>query len=127
MKNKRLIMERKVRLGPEEVVEFQEELRRRNWARMGAYPNPVNIAVLKEFYVRGRWFFLMLLLSIPSWELMKEMNLVSFQDPLEEDTVWKIFEDFVFSWRHHCEKHGTTSIAYQEDLSKFLGKSLGDF
>jgi len=36
MENKRLIVERKVRLDPGEVVQFQAELRIRNWRRMGA-------------------------------------------------------------------------------------------
>ncbi|KOM43297.1 hypothetical protein LR48_Vigan05g090100 [Vigna angularis] len=56
VQNKRLLMERKVRLIPTMAPEFGRELERRQWDNLASYPSPTNIAVVKDFYTNARTF-----------------------------------------------------------------------
>nr|KYP76694.1 hypothetical protein KK1_020946 [Cajanus cajan] len=49
----KFIWERRVELEDNEVPEFQAELHRRQWDKLGSYPLPANIAVVKEFYANA--------------------------------------------------------------------------
>nr|KYP38653.1 hypothetical protein KK1_040084 [Cajanus cajan] len=46
-------MERRVSLKPEEASEFVAEYTRRRWERLGSYPEPANIAIVREFYANA--------------------------------------------------------------------------
>nr|KYP71556.1 hypothetical protein KK1_010820 [Cajanus cajan] len=53
MERRKLLMERKVSLKPEEASDFVAEYTKRKWERLGSYPEPVNIAIIWEFYVNA--------------------------------------------------------------------------
>ncbi|KOM55903.1 hypothetical protein LR48_Vigan10g179500 [Vigna angularis] len=54
VQDRRLLMERKVRLIPEFTPQFGEQLENRNYGRLATYPTPTNIVVVKEFYLNTR-------------------------------------------------------------------------
>ncbi|KOM40857.1 hypothetical protein LR48_Vigan04g105500 [Vigna angularis] len=56
VQDRRLLMERKVGCIPSLAPQFGEELERREWENVAAYPTPANIAVVKEFYTNARPF-----------------------------------------------------------------------
>ncbi|KOM26976.1 hypothetical protein LR48_Vigan347s003000 [Vigna angularis] len=56
VQDQRLLMERKVRWIPSLAPQFGEEVERREWEKLAAYPKPTNIAVVKEFYTNARPF-----------------------------------------------------------------------
>nr|KYP44813.1 hypothetical protein KK1_033674 [Cajanus cajan] len=47
------ILERRVELDDDEAQAFQTELHRRRWDKLGSYPLPANIAVVKDFYANA--------------------------------------------------------------------------
>nr|KYP38117.1 hypothetical protein KK1_040659 [Cajanus cajan] len=47
------ILERRVELDDDEAQEFQTELHKHRWDKLGSYPLPANIAVVKEFYANA--------------------------------------------------------------------------
>nr|KYP37184.1 hypothetical protein KK1_041647 [Cajanus cajan] len=51
--SRKFILERRVELEDNEAPEFQAELHRRRWDKLGSYPLPANIAVVKEFYTNA--------------------------------------------------------------------------
>nr|KYP53548.1 hypothetical protein KK1_024441 [Cajanus cajan] len=53
MERRKLLMERKVSLKPEEASDFVAEYTRRRWERLGSYPEPANIAIVREFYANA--------------------------------------------------------------------------
>nr|KYP33044.1 hypothetical protein KK1_046143 [Cajanus cajan] len=50
---RKFILERRVELEENEAPKFQNELHRRRWDKLGSYPLPANIAVVKEFYANA--------------------------------------------------------------------------
>ncbi|WVY90869.1 hypothetical protein V8G54_036383 [Vigna mungo] len=56
VQSRRLLMERTVTLKLEEVPDLLEESSRRKWNNLGSYPEPTNIAIVKEFYTNARKF-----------------------------------------------------------------------
>nr|KYP47710.1 hypothetical protein KK1_030661 [Cajanus cajan] len=50
---RKFILERRVELEPNEAPEFQAELRKRRWDKLGSYPLLANITVVKEFYTNA--------------------------------------------------------------------------
>ncbi|QCD78788.1 hypothetical protein DEO72_LG1g2424 [Vigna unguiculata] len=48
------VAERKVILKPGEVNEFQLELIRRGWERLGSYPSTFSVTLVKEFYANAK-------------------------------------------------------------------------
>ncbi|KOM49558.1 hypothetical protein LR48_Vigan08g038500 [Vigna angularis] len=56
VQDRRLLMERKVRWILSLAPHFGEEIERRKWENVAAYPKPANIAVVKEFYTNARAF-----------------------------------------------------------------------
>ncbi|QCE00631.1 hypothetical protein DEO72_LG7g1921 [Vigna unguiculata] len=51
---RKLVAERKVILKPGEVNEFQLELIRRGWERLGSYPSTFSVTLVKEFYSNAK-------------------------------------------------------------------------
>ncbi|QCD84055.1 hypothetical protein DEO72_LG2g4405 [Vigna unguiculata] len=51
---RKLVAERKVILKPGEVNEFQLELMRRGWERLGSYPSTYSVTLVKEFYANAK-------------------------------------------------------------------------
>ena len=51
---RKLVAERKVILKPGEVNEFQLELIRRGWERLGSYPSTFSVTLVKEFYANAK-------------------------------------------------------------------------
>ncbi|QCE10573.1 hypothetical protein DEO72_LG10g1803 [Vigna unguiculata] len=51
---RKLVAKRKVILKPEEVNEFQLELIRRGWERLGSYPSTFSVTLVKEFYANAK-------------------------------------------------------------------------
>ncbi|QCD87648.1 hypothetical protein DEO72_LG3g2187 [Vigna unguiculata] len=51
---RKLVVERKVILKPREVNEFQLELIRRGWERLGSYPSTFSVTLVKEFYANAK-------------------------------------------------------------------------
>ena len=51
---RKVVAERKVILKPEEVNEFQLELIRRGWERLGSYPSTFSVTLVKEFYANAK-------------------------------------------------------------------------
>ncbi|KOM43970.1 hypothetical protein LR48_Vigan05g157500 [Vigna angularis] len=56
VQDRRLLMERKVGWIPSLAPQFGEEIERRGWENVAAYPKPSNIANVKEFYTNARPF-----------------------------------------------------------------------
>ncbi|KOM55773.1 hypothetical protein LR48_Vigan10g166500 [Vigna angularis] len=56
VQDRRLLMERKVGWIPSFAPQFGEEVERRGWEKLVAYPKLANIAVVKEFYTNARPF-----------------------------------------------------------------------
>ncbi|KOM43503.1 hypothetical protein LR48_Vigan05g110700 [Vigna angularis] len=54
LQDRRLLIERKAGLIPDFAPQFGEQLENRNLGRLGTYPAPANIAVVKEFYTNAR-------------------------------------------------------------------------
>nr|KYP33047.1 hypothetical protein KK1_046146 [Cajanus cajan] len=52
-RSRKFILERRVELEENEAPKFQNELHRRRWDKLGSYPLPANIAVVKEFYANA--------------------------------------------------------------------------
>ncbi|QCD90293.1 hypothetical protein DEO72_LG4g1248 [Vigna unguiculata] len=51
---RKLVAERKVIFKPGEVNEFQLELIRRGWERLGSYPSTFSVTLVKEFYTNAK-------------------------------------------------------------------------
>jgi len=51
---RKVVAERKVILKPDEVNEFQLELIRRGWERLGSYPVTFSITLVKEFFANAK-------------------------------------------------------------------------
>ncbi|QCD80695.1 hypothetical protein DEO72_LG2g1017 [Vigna unguiculata] len=51
---RKLVAERKVILKPGEVNEFQLELIRHDWERLGSYPSTFSVTLVKEFYANAK-------------------------------------------------------------------------
>ncbi|KOM43566.1 hypothetical protein LR48_Vigan05g117100 [Vigna angularis] len=56
VQDRRLLMERKVGCIPSLAPQFVEEVERREWEKLAAYPKLANIEVVKEFYANARTF-----------------------------------------------------------------------
>jgi len=53
---RKFVAERKVILKPGEVNEFQLELIRRGWERLGSYPSTFSVTLVKEYYANAKVF-----------------------------------------------------------------------
>ncbi|QCE06191.1 hypothetical protein DEO72_LG9g1202 [Vigna unguiculata] len=51
---RKFVAKRKVILKPGEVNEFQLELIRRGWERLGSYPSTLSVTLVKEFYANAK-------------------------------------------------------------------------
>lgn len=56
VKNRKLLMERKVTLLSHEIPDFQNEIMERHWDNLATYPAPANIELVREFYANARIF-----------------------------------------------------------------------
>lgn len=54
VQNRGLLMERKIGLIPLMTPQFERELIRTQWENLAAYPEPANIAVVREFCTNAR-------------------------------------------------------------------------
>ncbi|KOM52328.1 hypothetical protein LR48_Vigan09g098700 [Vigna angularis] len=53
---RKLLMERKVVVMPNDIPRFTNTIRRRNWSALTTYPAPANVEVVKEFYTNAKIF-----------------------------------------------------------------------
>ncbi|KOM42976.1 hypothetical protein LR48_Vigan05g058000 [Vigna angularis] len=56
VQNRKLLMERKVTLLPQDVPDFSNEIIERQWSHLTTYPEPANIAIVQEFYANAKSF-----------------------------------------------------------------------
>ncbi|KAG2401957.1 uncharacterized protein HKW66_Vig0190060 [Vigna angularis] len=56
VQNRKLLMERKVTLLPQDVPDFSNEIMERQWSHLTTYPEPANIAIVQEFYANAKSF-----------------------------------------------------------------------
>ncbi|KOM38045.1 hypothetical protein LR48_Vigan03g142700 [Vigna angularis] len=56
VQKRKLLMERKVVVMPNDIPRFTNTIRRRNWSALTTYPAPANVEVVKEFYTNAKIF-----------------------------------------------------------------------
>ncbi|KOM38914.1 hypothetical protein LR48_Vigan03g229600 [Vigna angularis] len=88
VQSRKLLMERKVTLLPQDVPEFSNEILERQWSSLCTYPEPANIAVVQEFYANAKSFSPD---SEPFWSYVRGQRISFSADAINEflNTEWE--------------------------------------
>ncbi|KOM30208.1 hypothetical protein LR48_Vigan1035s000100 [Vigna angularis] len=88
VQSRKLLMERKVTLLPQDVPEFSNEILERQWSSLCTYPEPANIAVVQEFYANAKSFSPD---SEPFWSYVRGQRISFSADAITEflNTEWE--------------------------------------
>ncbi|BAT83757.1 hypothetical protein VIGAN_04097100, partial [Vigna angularis var. angularis] len=88
VQNRKLLMERKVTLLPQDVPEFSNEILERQWSSLCTYPEPANIAIVQEFYANAKSFSPD---AEPFWSYVRGQRISFNADTINEflNTEWE--------------------------------------
>ncbi|KOM57254.1 hypothetical protein LR48_Vigan11g028600 [Vigna angularis] len=88
VQNRKLLMERKVTLLPQDVPEFSNEILERQGSSLCTYPEPANIAIVQEFYANAKSFSPD---SEPFWSYVRGQRISFSADAINEflNTEWE--------------------------------------
>ncbi|BAT93119.1 hypothetical protein VIGAN_07202400, partial [Vigna angularis var. angularis] len=88
VQNRKLLMERKVTLLPQDVPDFSNEIMERQWSHLTTYPEPANIAIVQEFYANAKSFSPD---TEPFWSYVRGQRIPFNADTINEflNTEWE--------------------------------------